>query len=138
MTFTLAMVKHPRVCKRAQADIDALVGTHRLPEFDDRFSLPYVDAILRETLRWQPPVPLGEIMSLIFRETLVTFRKAFRTPLRRVISTTVSSFRKVFQLDSLHDLLFITFSRQGQLSLEIFGTQQISSWLLKIFTSNFP
>ena len=58
------MVKYPRVWQRAQADIDALVGTQRLPEFDDRSSLPYVDAILRETLRWQPPVPLGEIMSL--------------------------------------------------------------------------
>ncbi|KAH0833379.1 cytochrome P450 [Lanmaoa asiatica] len=59
MTFTLAMVKNPCIWKRAQAEIDAAVGTDRLPEFDDRSSLPYVDAILRETLRWQPPVPLG-------------------------------------------------------------------------------
>ncbi|KAF8554027.1 hypothetical protein OG21DRAFT_1509448 [Imleria badia] len=30
------------IWKRAQADIDAIVGTDRLPEFDDRSSLPYV------------------------------------------------------------------------------------------------
>ena len=63
MAFTLAMVKNPHVWKRAQAEIDAFVGTGRLPEFDDRPSLPYVDAIVHETLRWQPPVPLGATMS---------------------------------------------------------------------------
>ncbi|KAG6372163.1 cytochrome P450 [Boletus reticuloceps] len=58
-TFTLAMVKNPRIWKRAQAEIDTIVGADSLPEFGDRSSLPYADAILRETLRWQPPVPLG-------------------------------------------------------------------------------
>ncbi|KAF8557325.1 cytochrome P450 [Imleria badia] len=59
MCFTLAMVKNPRVWKRAQAEIDAVLGTDRLPEYEDRPSLPYVDAILRETLRWKPVAPLG-------------------------------------------------------------------------------
>ena len=59
MTFALAMVKHPHVWKRAQAEIDAVVGTDRLPDFDDRSSLPYVDAIIREVLRWRPVLPLG-------------------------------------------------------------------------------
>ncbi|KAG6374677.1 cytochrome P450 [Boletus reticuloceps] len=58
-TFTLAMVKNPRIWKSAQAEIDTIVGIDRLPEFGDRSSLPYVNAILRETLRWQPPGPLG-------------------------------------------------------------------------------
>ena len=60
------MVKNPHIWKRAQAEIDAIVGTDRLPEFDDRPSLTYIDAILRETLRWQPPVPLGRTMNPIF------------------------------------------------------------------------
>ncbi|KAF8549304.1 cytochrome P450 [Imleria badia] len=59
MVFILAMVENPRVWKRAQAEIDAVVGTERLPEFDDRASLPYVDAILREVFRWGPVLPLG-------------------------------------------------------------------------------
>ena len=52
------MVQHPHVWKRAQAEIDAVVGTDRLPEFNDRPSLPYVDAIIREVLRWRPVFPL--------------------------------------------------------------------------------
>ena len=47
MMFTLAMIENPHVWKRAQAENDAVVGTGRLPEFDDRPSLPYVDAIMR-------------------------------------------------------------------------------------------
>ncbi|KAF8842616.1 cytochrome P450 [Paxillus ammoniavirescens] len=58
MTFTLAMVQNPQVWKRAQAEIDAVIGMDRLLDFDDRSSLPYVEAILRETMRWQPVAPL--------------------------------------------------------------------------------
>ncbi|KAF8837245.1 cytochrome P450 [Paxillus ammoniavirescens] len=58
-SFTLAMVENPRVWKRAQAEIDAVIGMDRLPDFGDRPSLPYVDAVLREILRWQPVGPLG-------------------------------------------------------------------------------
>ncbi|KAI9570681.1 cytochrome P450 [Boletus coccyginus] len=56
---TLAMVKNPHVWKRAQAEIDIVVGIDRLPEFKHRNSLPYVDAIIRETFRWKPVGPLG-------------------------------------------------------------------------------
>jgi len=50
MVFTLAMVLNPQVWKRAQAQIDAVFGTERLPDFGDRAALPYVDAIIRETV----------------------------------------------------------------------------------------
>jgi len=53
------MVLHPDVQAKAQADIDRVVGQDRLPDFDDRLALPYLDAILRETLRWHPVAPLG-------------------------------------------------------------------------------
>ncbi|KAH7887307.1 cytochrome P450 [Phlebopus sp. FC_14] len=59
MVFTLAMVMNPDVLKHAQTEIDAVVGTERLPEFQDRINLPYVEAVLRETVRWQPILPLG-------------------------------------------------------------------------------
>jgi len=61
MVFTLAMVLNPHALKRAQTEIDAIVGTDRLPDFGDRLALPYVNAIIRETLRWQPAVPLGKV-----------------------------------------------------------------------------
>ena len=39
--FVLAMVQHPEVLQRAQAEIDRLVGPDRLPTFEDRGNLPY-------------------------------------------------------------------------------------------------
>lgn len=59
MVFALAMVLFPDVQKRAQAEIDSVIGRDRLPTFEDRASLPYIEAILRETFRWQPILPLG-------------------------------------------------------------------------------
>ncbi|KAH7913805.1 cytochrome P450 [Hygrophoropsis aurantiaca] len=57
--FILAMVLYPDVQARAREAIDSVVGTTRLPTFEDRSSLPYLDAIMRETLRWNPIAPLG-------------------------------------------------------------------------------
>ncbi|KAG0697077.1 cytochrome P450 [Suillus ampliporus] len=59
LVFLLAMVLHPELQAKAQAEIDQVVGKDRLPDFDDRPALPYVEAILRETLRWHPVAPLG-------------------------------------------------------------------------------
>ncbi|KAJ3019070.1 hypothetical protein NUW54_g182 [Trametes sanguinea] len=53
------MIMHPEVQKRAQEELDAVVGSDRLPEHADRPSLPYTDAILKETLRWHNVAPLG-------------------------------------------------------------------------------
>ena len=50
-TFILAMVLHPHVLKKAQEEIDRVVGRKRLPEFDDRENLPYIEAIFQEVLR---------------------------------------------------------------------------------------
>lgn len=60
LIFILAMLLNPDVQARAQAEIDSVVGTMRLPVFEDRPSLLYIEAVLRETLRWHPPVPLGK------------------------------------------------------------------------------
>lgn len=59
-SFILAMVLHPIVQKRAQAEIDLVIGETRLPTWADRESLPYVEALCREMLRWHPVLPLVE------------------------------------------------------------------------------
>ncbi|KAI0295617.1 cytochrome P450 [Multifurca ochricompacta] len=59
MWWTLAMVAFPQVQRRAQAELDAVVGRSRLPTFADAPHLPYVRAVVREVLRWRPPVPFG-------------------------------------------------------------------------------
>ncbi|PIL23757.1 cytochrome P450 [Ganoderma sinense ZZ0214-1] len=58
-TFILAMVLHPEVLAKAHEEIDRVVGPKRLPDFDDRENLPYIEAIFQEVLRWRPVVPLG-------------------------------------------------------------------------------
>ncbi|KAG1842639.1 cytochrome P450 [Suillus subalutaceus] len=59
LVFLLAMVLHPEAQAKAHAEIDRVVGKDRLPCFDDRPALPFVEAILRETLRWCPVFPFG-------------------------------------------------------------------------------
>ncbi|CAL1708515.1 unnamed protein product [Somion occarium] len=60
-SFILAMILHPLVQARAQAELDSVLGKswERLPAFFDRDSLPYVNAIVLELYRWNPSVPLG-------------------------------------------------------------------------------
>ncbi|KAK0501134.1 cytochrome P450 [Armillaria luteobubalina] len=60
LSAILAFLLYPEVQARAQAEVDAVIGHGtRLPNFDDRPQLPYIDAIVLETLRWNPVVPLG-------------------------------------------------------------------------------
>jgi len=52
------MLLYPDVLRRAQAEIDAVIGSDRLPTFEDRPNLPYVDAVLKESLRWHNVLPI--------------------------------------------------------------------------------
>ncbi|KAI9441780.1 cytochrome P450 [Lactarius indigo] len=54
-----ALTLYPEVQRRAQAQIDFVVSRDRLPTFEDRSHLPYIDAICKELLRWQMVLPLG-------------------------------------------------------------------------------
>ncbi|KAF9002155.1 cytochrome P450 [Cyathus striatus] len=57
--FILAMVLFPSFQKKAQQEVDQVVGRNRLPGLSDRSSLPYVEAIFQEVLRWNPAAPSG-------------------------------------------------------------------------------
>ena len=61
--FFLAMIMFPEVLKKAQAEVDAVVGHERLPTMQDHEALPYVSAICKELLRWNVVVPLGTYIS---------------------------------------------------------------------------
>ncbi|KAF7790551.1 hypothetical protein EIP86_001507 [Pleurotus ostreatoroseus] len=53
------MIHYPEVMRRAQAQIDEVVGRDRLPSFSDREQLPYIEAMVKEVLRWRPVGPIG-------------------------------------------------------------------------------
>lgn len=57
--FFLMMTLHPDIQKQAQSELDSITGRDRLPSFEDRSQLPYIDAIRKEILRTHPPVPLS-------------------------------------------------------------------------------
>jgi hypothetical protein len=92
------MVLHPEVQAKAQADIDRVIGKDRLPDFDDRPALPYLDAILRETLRWHPVAPLGPYTMLLCVTFISGISQASHIQQRPVTSTKAILSPKVFVL----------------------------------------
>ena len=65
------MALYPEVQKKAQAEIDAVVGPNRLPDFHDRLSLPYINAVVKESSRWNVVAPLGRPFLIIIVATTI-------------------------------------------------------------------
>lgn len=59
LTFLMAMALHPDKQRLAHEEMDRVIGTGRLPQFGDRNTLPYLEAIIKETSRWHPVLPLS-------------------------------------------------------------------------------
>ncbi|KAI0743770.1 cytochrome P450 [Daedaleopsis nitida] len=59
LSFMMAMALNPDKQRLAQEEIDRVVGTERLPTINDRPRLPYIAALIKEVMRWNPAVPLG-------------------------------------------------------------------------------
>ena len=76
------MILHPHVAKKAQEELDRVLGKGKLPEFSDRNDIKYIDCIMKECLRydkvlviygnfdltlsrWRPPLPLGKSTELV-------------------------------------------------------------------------
>ena len=57
------MLTWPDTMHKAQAELDEVVGRHRLPTFKDKEKLPYVRAMVNEVLRWRPAAPLGAFVN---------------------------------------------------------------------------
>ncbi|KAI0353745.1 cytochrome P450 [Trametes cingulata] len=57
--FFMAMVLNPSAQSRAQEEIDRVVGRGNTPGSRHRASLPFVECIIAEVLRWRPPVPFA-------------------------------------------------------------------------------
>ncbi len=51
-TFLLAMLLHPEVYQKAREEIDSVVGQDRLPDFEDRDHLPYLECVMKEVFRY--------------------------------------------------------------------------------------
>ncbi|XP_027920963.1 cytochrome P450 CYP736A12-like [Vigna unguiculata] len=52
------LLRHPRVMKKLQDELDNVVGRNKLVEENDLVKLNYLDIVIKETLRLYPPGPL--------------------------------------------------------------------------------
>ena len=50
-TFVLVMVRQPEIFQKLQREMDRVVGLERLPDFNDRLALPYLNAVIKELYR---------------------------------------------------------------------------------------
>lgn len=54
------MLLYPEVQKKVQQELDAAIGVNQIPTMDALRKLPYFIAVWKESMRWNPPVPLGQ------------------------------------------------------------------------------
>ncbi|KAF7348421.1 O-methylsterigmatocystin oxidoreductase [Mycena sanguinolenta] len=59
IVFIMVMALNPEVAKKAQNELDAVVGLGFLPGFEHRSALPYCEAVVREVFRWRPILPFA-------------------------------------------------------------------------------
>ncbi|XAR68562.1 3,9-dihydroxypterocarpan 6A-monooxygenase [Bertholletia excelsa] len=52
------LINHPQIMEKAQREIDTVVGKSRLVEESDTANFPYLQAIVKETLRLHPTGPM--------------------------------------------------------------------------------
>lgn len=95
--FFLAMTLHTDEQKKAQAEIDTVVGSGRLPTLRDRECLPYTSALLTEVQRRYNFVMLGKILFSTLHSWFLTrtvYNQVSLMPLERTMSTRDTSSRK--------------------------------------------
>ncbi|TRX94103.1 hypothetical protein FHL15_004871 [Xylaria flabelliformis] len=84
-SFWLAMTLYPDVQRKAQEEIDRVIGTGRLPSYSDRDNLPYINAIVDEAWRFHPVIPMG-VAHACSEDDVVEFDgKAYFIPKNSVI-----------------------------------------------------
>ncbi|KAG8680893.1 hypothetical protein FRC09_017895 [Ceratobasidium sp. 395] len=55
----LALVHDPESQRRARAEIDSFYDEDTLPMWQDEQRLPFVRAVIKEVIRWRPPLPMA-------------------------------------------------------------------------------
>lgn len=59
LSLVYLMLEHPDVQAKIHDELDTVLGRGHIPTFGDEDSLPYLMAVVKETLRWQPPLPFA-------------------------------------------------------------------------------
>ncbi|KAF2194489.1 cytochrome P450 [Zopfia rhizophila CBS 207.26] len=59
LSALLALTKNSAIQRKAQIEMDAICGTSRSPSWSDFGKLPYINCIIKESMRWRPVSPLS-------------------------------------------------------------------------------
>ena len=97
LALLYALASHPDAQRKAQAEIDLVVGMDRLPTVTDMHDLPFVRALVKEVGRWFTVLPLGERQ--MFCLSIVQFHvdrslQGYPTLTLRMTSTMAFSFQR--------------------------------------------
>ncbi len=93
------MAISPAVQRKAQHELDHVVGPERLPDHSDIASLPYIQAIELETLRWIPVLPLAVPHSALIDDVY----NGYQIPKGSIVMTVQYSYH-YFQLTKASQL----------------------------------
>lgn len=72
--FVVAALSYPKFVPKAQKELDDVVGPHRLPTLDDRENLPYVTAVVEESLRRRNILPSGIPHATLQEDKIMGYR----------------------------------------------------------------
>jgi hypothetical protein len=95
MVFVVAVLLRPEVQTMAQKELDAVTRRERLPTFEDRLKLPFIDAICKEVIRWKPVVPLSELLHSNRQRKRYDDSQVCPMQHQKMMCTTVSSSPRV-------------------------------------------
>lgn len=102
LSFFVAVLLRPEIQKMAQEELDTVTRRERLPTFEDRPKLPFVDAVCKEVMRWRPISPLGELLRVITSSTQIfDSPQVYPTQILEMTSMRVSLSQKVCILGCL-------------------------------------
>ena len=107
--FILFMLNYPDVLRRLRGEIDSVVGSDRMPDWEDEPQLPYLTACIKEAMRCRPAIPMVR--------TFYWKLNSFTEPYSREYLT--APMRMMFGMDT-------TFPK-AQLSSAMFGRY---TWIL--------
>lgn len=74
---------YPEVQRKAQKEIDSVIGSDRLPALSDQPHLPYLCHIVSEMLRWTHSAPLGTVEFVYKLDVLLIFAKGLAHELQK-------------------------------------------------------
>ena len=95
------MALFPEAQRKAQAELDHVVGPNRLPDFSDLGNLPYITALAMETMRWMPIVPFGGTHSVITDDNY----KGFHIPKGTILVAVSLHPKSVLVVDTTNHFL---------------------------------